>query len=226
MPPADPAVSRKPSPQALCGIIRDQVISGVFVPGQRLTEEVLAEQHGVSRIPIREALRLLEAEGFVRVQPYYGTFVAELSAGEAADLLEIRGVLEPLAASRAADRRTPEMVEALEDVLARGRAAVAAGRLRDLPGLNTAFHGLLARASGNTSLDQLIDQLRHKIAWVYAVELTRRAGDSWVEHQQILTAVVRGDADSARALMVAHVRGAEAAYRLRAEPATAPSSDR
>src|SRR5256885_15004848 len=88
--------------------IRDDVIRGTFRPGQRLTEDSLAERYGVSRVPIREALRTLEAEGFVYSRPYVGTFVAELTEDEAADLLEIRAALEPLCAARAAVRRTPE----------------------------------------------------------------------------------------------------------------------
>jgi DNA-binding GntR family transcriptional regulator len=207
--------ARRLSPQQLCSAIRDQVINGTLVPGQRLTEEALAAEFGTSRIPVREALRLLEADGFIRVQAYYGTFVVEISDEEAADLLEIRGVLEPLAARRAATRCTPELLAAMQETVDAGTAAVAAGKLADLPPLNSQLHGLIAETSGSTILNHFIAQLRHKIAWVYSVELPRRAGDSWIEHQMIVDALARGDADSAAALMVAHVRGAEAAYHLR-----------
>jgi DNA-binding GntR family transcriptional regulator len=208
----------------LCSAIREQVISGVLVPGQRLTEEALAAEFGTSRIPVREALRLLEADGFIRVQAYYGTFVVELSDEEAADLLEIRGVLEPLAARRAATRCTPDILAAMQETVDAGITATQDGRLAELPALNSQLHGLLAEASGSTILNHLIRQLRHKIAWVYSVELPRRAGDSWVEHQMIVDALARRDADSAAALMVAHVRGAEAAYRLRSTPRPAPTA--
>ena len=79
-PAAGSSKDRRISPQALSSAIRDKVIRGVYPPGHRLTEDDLAEQYGVSRIPVREALRLLEGEGFVRVKPYSGTFVAELTA--------------------------------------------------------------------------------------------------------------------------------------------------
>jgi DNA-binding GntR family transcriptional regulator len=209
---------RRISPQALASAIRDRVISGVYPPGHRLTEEDLAEQYGVSRIPVRECLRLLEGEGFVRVKPYTGTFVAELTAQDAADLLEIRCVLEPLAASRAAETRTDDHLQALKQILADGNAALAAEDLEQLAELNTKFHTVLTEASGNNSLNQIIGTLRHKITWVYSVELPRRAADSWAEHRLIINALERSDADSARALMVAHVRSAQDAYRLR--PAT------
>lgn len=213
------APGRRPSPQQLFEALRDQVINGVLSPGQRVTEEALAAEFGTSRIPVREALRLLESEGFVRVQPYYGTFVAELSDEEAADLLEIRSVLEPLAVSRAASRCTSEQIGQLRATVEAGRLAADAGRLAELPALNTKLHGLLAEASGSTVLNHLIAQLRHKIAWVYAVELPRRAADSWVEHRMIVDALARRDADSASALMVAHIRRAEAAYRRRTDVA-------
>jgi DNA-binding GntR family transcriptional regulator len=208
-------VAKRMSPQQLCAEIRDQVITGTLAPGQRLTEEGLAAEFGISRIPVREALRLLEADGFIRVQPYYGTFVLELSDDEAADLLEIRGVLEPLAARRAATRMTPDVLGVLQEMVTAGAEAAERGDLAELPQLNSVLHSLIAETSGSSVLHHLIGQLRHKIAWVYSVELPRRAGDSWVEHQMIIDALARGDADSASALMVAHVRGAEAAYRLR-----------
>jgi DNA-binding GntR family transcriptional regulator len=209
------------SPQQLCSAIRDQVIAGTLTPGQRLTEEGLAAEFGTSRIPVREALRLLEADGFIRVQAFYGTFVNELSDQDAADLLEVRGVLEPLAARRAASRCTPHVLAAMQQIVDAGSKAAQAGRLTDLPALNSQLHGLIAQTSGSAILNQFISRLEHKIAWVYSVELPRRAGDSWIEHQMILDALARGDADSAGALMIAHVRGAEAAYRLRSAAAVA-----
>ncbi|BEP12706.1 GntR family transcriptional regulator [Acidothermaceae bacterium B102] len=206
---------RRIAPQALASAIRDRVIRGQYPPGHRLTEDDLAEQYGVSRIPVREALRLLEGEGFVRVIPYTGTFVAELTAQDAADLLEIRGVLEPLAAARAAETRTNVHLDGLREILSEGYTALAKEDLELLAELNTRFHTVLTEASGNVTLNQIIGTLRHKITWVYSVELPRRAADSWAEHRLIINALERGDADSARALMVAHVRSAQAAYRLR-----------
>jgi DNA-binding GntR family transcriptional regulator len=209
---------RRRSPRELCAAIREDVVVGVFAPGQRLTEDSLAERFGVSRIPIREALRMLATEGFVRIQPYYGTFVAQLSAAEAADLLEIRSVLEPLAAAWAAERHTTEHLAELREIVREGRQAAFVGELARLPALNTRFHALLAEASGNTSLNAIVAQLRYKIAWVYAVELNRRAVDSWTEHQLIVDALESGDTDLARAVMVEHIRYADAAYRLRHVP--------
>ncbi|APA99656.1 GntR family transcriptional regulator [Nocardia seriolae] len=203
------------TPQQLCRAIRDDIIRGAYSPGQRLTEEAIAERHGVSRVPVREALRTLQAEGFASSRPYAGVFVAALTEEEAADLLEIRARLEPLCASRAAVRRTPEQLGRLKELTALGQDAVAAGRLDELARLNSRFHEVLAEASGSTLLAQLTMQLSWKIAWVYSVELPRRAGDSWREHEEICAALEAGDPDRAAAVVAAHISHAASAYRFR-----------
>ncbi|MGW8654927.1 GntR family transcriptional regulator, partial [Nocardia salmonicida] len=177
------------TPQQVCRAIRDDIIRGEFRSGQRLTEDTLAERYGVSRVPVREALRTLEAEGFAWSRPYAGTFVAELTEAEAADLLEIRALLEPMCAGRAAVRRTPEQLGRLKELTSLGQEAVRDGRLGELARLNSRFHEVLAEASGSALLSQLITQLSWKIAWVYSVELPRRAEDSWHEHEEICAAL-------------------------------------
>ncbi|MFD6106531.1 GntR family transcriptional regulator, partial [Nocardia salmonicida] len=119
---------RRMTPQQVCRAIRDDIIRGEFRSGQRLTEDTLAERYGVSRVPVREALRTLEAEGFAWSRPYAGTFVAELTEAEAADLLAIRALLEPMCAGRAAVRRTPEQLGRLKELTSLGQEAVRDGR--------------------------------------------------------------------------------------------------
>lgn len=214
------------TPQQVCRAIRDDIIRGTFAPGQRLTEDALAESYGVSRVPVREALRTLEAEGFAFSRPYAGVFVAELTEAEAADLLEIRARLEPLCASRAAVRRTPEQLGRLKELTALGQEAVRDGRLDELTRLNSRFHEVLAEASGSALLSQLITQLSWKIAWVYAVELPRRAEDSWHEHEEICVALEAGDPERAQNLVAVHIAHAASAYRLRRRPEDAlPAED-
>ncbi|WP_416976046.1 GntR family transcriptional regulator, partial [Streptomyces sp. 4F14] len=84
------AAGRRISAAAVCAAIRDDIVSGFFAPGSRLTEEQLAKRYGVSRVPVREALRTLESEGFVRTRRHAGASVAEPTDQEAADLLDIR----------------------------------------------------------------------------------------------------------------------------------------
>ncbi|MFE3114137.1 GntR family transcriptional regulator [Kitasatospora indigofera] len=211
------------SPQALCRAIREDVIRGVHRPGSRLTEESMAARYGVSRVPVREALRTLGAEGFVRSRPYVGIVVVELDDAEAEDLLEVRALLEPLGAGRAALRRTPEQLGRLKELVSLGRAAIEAGRPDELARLNSRFHEVIAAASGSRTLSRLVTQLSRKIAWVYSVDLPRRAQDSWREHEEIVAAVERGDPEAARAVVARHIAAARSAYRRRA---TGPADDR
>jgi DNA-binding GntR family transcriptional regulator len=108
--------------------IRGRIVDGGLEPGQRLTEESLAAGFGVSRIPVREALRVLASEGFVRSEHYGRTSVATLDTEAAHDLLDVRAVLEPLAAAQAARRGTPEHLETFQRLLqeANGPSASAA----------------------------------------------------------------------------------------------------
>ncbi|MET9616797.1 GntR family transcriptional regulator [Kitasatospora indigofera] len=211
------------SPQALCRAIREDVIRGVHRPGSRLTEESMAARYGVSRVPVREALRTLEAEGFVQSRPYAGIVVVELDDAEAEDLLEVRALLEPLGAGRAALRRTPEQLGRLKELVSLGRAAIEDGRLDEVARLNSRFHEVIAAASGSRTLSQLVTQLSQKIAWVYSVDLPRRAQDSWREHEEIVAAVERGDPEAARAVVARHIAAAQSAYRRRVP---GPADDR
>jgi DNA-binding GntR family transcriptional regulator len=208
--------ARRISARTVCAAIRDDIVRGFFPPGGRLTEEVLAKRYGVSRVPVREALRTLESEGFVRTRRHAGASVAEPSEAEARDLLDVRALLEPLGAARAAKRRTQAQLRVLTGLVRLGRERSHHGPLPDLPALDGWFHETLAQATGSPSLAALLIQLRQKIRWIYAVELPGRAAACWDEHGAITDAVARGDAERARRLAVVHVERSNAAYRLRA----------
>ncbi|MGA6156420.1 GntR family transcriptional regulator [Stenotrophomonas sp. NPDC087984] len=225
---------RRISAHAVCTAIRDDIVSGTYRPGSRLTEELLARRYGVSRVPVREALRTLESEGFVTTRRHAGACVAQPSEREAADLLDIRALLEPLGAARAAQRRTEAHLKVLRGLVRLGRERAQHGRLGELPPLGDWFHETLAQASGSPSLAAMLVQLRRKTAWVYAAapapqpvphatppggarrpDPAARAVESWAEHGALVDAVARGDADRARALAAAHTERALAEYRQR-----------
>ncbi len=203
------------SARTVCSAIRDDIVSGHFPPGARLTEELLAKRYGVSRVPVREALRTLESEGFVHTRRHAGASVAEPSEQEAGDLLEIRGLLEPLAVARAAQRRTEQHLRVLRGLVGLGRQRARQGQLADLPALDSWFHETLAQASASPGLTSLLAQSRQKIAWMYTVDLPPRADLAWDEHGAITDAVAKKDAERARALAAAHVARWSAAHRLR-----------
>ncbi|MFE0579611.1 GntR family transcriptional regulator [Streptomyces sp. NPDC058874] len=208
---------------AVCTAIRDDIVSGVFEPGGRLTEEVLARRYGVSRVPVREALRTLESEGFVTTRRHAGACVAEPTAQEAADLLELRMLLEPLAAARAARRRTDAHLKVLRGLVRLGQERTRRGQGEDLRALGGWFHETLAQASGSPGLIALLTQMRHKVAWMFVVEAPARPAESWAEHGAIVDAVARGDAERARTLAAVHADRAAAAHRLRQRPAVRTS---
>ncbi|MGV9878098.1 GntR family transcriptional regulator [Streptomyces sp. NPDC003006] len=200
---------------SVCTAIRDDIVAGVHERGGRLTEEVLARRYGVSRVPVREALRTLEAEGFVVTRRHAGACVAEPTEQEAADLLELRMLLEPLAAARAAQRRTDAHLKVLRGLVRLGLERSRRGQGEDLRSLGGWFHETLAQASGSPGLITLLTQLRRKIAWMYVVEPPVAPVASWSEHAAIVDAVARGDAERARALTAGHTDRATAAHRLR-----------
>lgn len=201
--------------QSVCTAIRDDIVAGLFARGSRLTEEVLARRYGVSRVPVREALRTLESEGFVTTRRHAGACVAEPTEQEAADLLELRALLEPLAASRAAARRTEAHLKVLRGLVRLGQDRIRRAQGEDLRSLGVWFHETLAQASGSPGLIALLTQLRHKIAWMYVVEQPALPAECWAEHGAIVDAVARGDAERARSLAARHAERAFSAYRLR-----------
>ncbi|PJF02024.1 GntR family transcriptional regulator [Streptomyces carminius] len=201
------------SAHMVCTAVRDDIVSGAFPPGARLTEELLARRYGVSRVPVREALRTLESEGFVTTRRHAGACVAEPTEQEAADLLDLRALLEPLGTARAAQRRTEAQLRVLRGLVRLGQQRAERGQLSDLRALGDWYHETLAQACGSPTLATLLTQLRRKIAWVYAAEPPLRATAVWREHGAVVDAVARGDAERARALAAAHVERSVALRR-------------
>ncbi|MFI8933603.1 GntR family transcriptional regulator [Streptomyces sp. NPDC053474] len=201
---------------SVCTAIRDDIVSGVYERGTRLTEELLARRYGVSRVPVREALRTLEAEGFVVTRRHAGACVAEPTEQDAADLLEVRTLLEPLAAARAAQRRTEAHLKVLRGLVRLGQERARRSGGEDLRALDGWFHETLTQASGSPGLIALLTQLRHKVAWMYVADAPAAATDLWAGHAAVVDAVARQDADRARALTLLHAERTASAYRPRA----------
>lgn len=187
------------------GALREAILSGVFKPGDRLVEGRLAERFGVSRNPVREALKALGNEGLITIVPRRGAVVTELSESEAADVVELRAALEGFSARLAARRLEPDAGEALARVLARGEEAAARGDIEELHQLNDQFHGQLANAGSNRVLADFMRTLRAKTHWLFASVSRARAEESWREHAAILRAVLDRDEEMAALLASRHV---------------------
>lgn len=206
--------------QAVLDELRTAIITGLYAQGNRLIEEEIAARLDVSRNPIREALRRLSAEGFVVIEPRRGARVATVDARNARDLFELRRPLEGLVAGLAAQRATPDHVDALWDVVRRGTEAASSGRLDRLPELNTEFHGTLAAAADNTLLMSTLGRLSDIIRWVYATRIRDRSHQSWAEHAGIVEAVAAGNTALAERLGVEHITKALGAYETKQETET------
>jgi DNA-binding GntR family transcriptional regulator len=224
--------------------IRRDVITGRLTPGDRVTEASLAQRYGASRVPVREALRALESEGFIESRPHVGSRVAAIPVDDADDLFAVRETLEVSTARRAALRAaalwsaeqppedwfaTRREIAALLDA---GDACVARGDFDALVDIHDRFHLSIARLTGSSTLGRLLRQVSWKIEWLYAAEPQERGSRLWPEHRLLIAAIDAGDGERAAALMAHHVRESRIGYLTRypvrgtsADPAVAAAVD-
>lgn len=198
--------------------LRDAIIAGDLAPTTRLMEPELARWLGVSRTPLREAIRHLEAEGLLTTIPRVGTFVSEVNARDVEDTYAIRAVLEGLAARLAAMNPDPTKAATLAAILA--ELARKTSDYRVYHEAAGRFHDAIFALSGNQRLQKLYWLLTHQITRFRTLSLAvpRRPEVSYREHRRIATAILRGRRAEAEQLMRAHVEGARAVLQQRMEP--------
>ncbi|SHG42746.1 transcriptional regulator, GntR family [Thermosyntropha lipolytica DSM 11003] len=203
--------SYKPLRELVLEAIREAIINGTLKPRERLMEIQLAEELGVSRTPVREALRKLELEGFIVMVPRKGAYVADLSFKDIADVFEIRAALEALAAGLAAERITDEELEEMERLLVEKAEAIAANDMEKLIEVDTKFHDAIYRASRNERLYHIISNLREQIQRFRTTSLAYpgRMKQSLDEHRGIVEALQARDIQLARNLAQEHIENAE-----------------
>jgi DNA-binding GntR family transcriptional regulator len=185
--------------------LRQAILSGRLKPGERLIEGHLADELGVSRNPVREAIRALASEGLIEVTARRGAAVATMNEQEARETIEVRALLEGQNARLAARRQDRQIIKRIEAVLNKGTAAVAAKRFDQLFDLNQRFHSELAAAGQNTVLGDLLQKLRERTAMLFAPTDPGRQARSWEEHAGILRAIIEGDERTAATLAAEHV---------------------
>lgn len=193
--------------------IRRRILRGELLPGTRLVEDRMAAELGVSRNPVREAIRVLAAEGFVELTPRRGAAVAHLGAEEAEELFDVRMALESLAARLAARRTDDGTRERIESILRSAEAASDAGDQESLVSLNAEFHEAVIELSGNTYLSMVATPVLQRARWLYQQSLPVRAAHSWTEHVALARAILDGDEVAAEAHATTHVAAARAAFR-------------
>lgn len=185
--------------------IRGMIMRGELQQGEHLFEDRLAEQLGVSRNPVREAIRALEGTGLVEVIARRGAYVSRLDPLKIRQLLELRSVIEAYAAELAAKNRSCADLVALRNCLAAGRMASANNDLFTAVALHREFHIAVERASGNEHLESIVAPLRHKTELVFSMLADSRGVTVWDDHQRIVDAIAFGDADAARKCTFDHM---------------------
>lgn len=198
--------------QAAFHRIRGAIEEGRLKPGERLRATALQKELGMSPTPIREALRLLQAQGLVEHRPHHGMVVAEYPVEETEEVYRLRMVLEPMAAGLAAEGASAEQVENIYRRLDDLKEAVEAGAARvDAAELNAAWHRAVYEAAGSPYLEEFITRLWGVLP-LEAIWLEIRSEASVEEHERITAAIERRDASEAAALVKRHI---EATAELR-----------
>lgn len=192
--------------------LRQAILSRRLKPGERLVEGRLADELGVSRNPVREAIRVLESEGLVEVTARRGASVITMSDEEARETVEVRALLEGQNARLAARRREESIIKRIAAVLKQGNEAVAGQRYDLLPDLNQQFHHELAEAGRNRVLADLLKRLRERTAMLFSPTDPVRQARTWDEHAAILRAIIAGDERAAATLAAEHVMRAGADF--------------
>jgi DNA-binding GntR family transcriptional regulator len=192
---------------AVTDLLRDDILGGVFPPGERLIELQLTERYGVGRAAVRAALVELDSEGLVQREANRGATVRRISVAEAVEITEARAALEGLIARLAAERATDDDRKALQAVVDEMATAVAAGDALAYSKLNRRLHRSLCTIARHRVADELVANLRNRAAHhQFRLALVPgRPTESLGQHQAIVAAVTAGDGDAAESAMRDHL---------------------
>lgn len=198
----------------LAHIIRDQILASILrgdlVAGQRITEPLIATQLGVSRVPVREALRDLESTGLVESRKHFGVFVRHVSLQETAELYELRSILDASAGRAAATAASAVLVATLEERLEQMNRAAACKDVANYYEANLYFHWDIISAGGNQQLCEVYRGIVQRLHLARLKNLSSDVGmlESLREHHQIVAAIKAGDVRGCETLMENHVKSA------------------
>ncbi|UCM88177.1 GntR family transcriptional regulator [Streptomyces marincola] len=204
--PEEQRGGRSPLREQVREELRSRINEGVIKPGERIYEHLVASELGVSRNPVREAIRMLESEGLVVVEPRRGVLVRRFDPRDVEDLFDVREAMEVLAARLAARRRGAEDLDRLRQLTEAGRLALVRGDLAEVDRTNSDFHEDLIRIADNRRLHDVWMPLQGQLHWLF--RQNSEPERVWHEHRDILDAVQDGDDELAAALALRHVRSA------------------
>ncbi|MBE8954500.1 MAG: GntR family transcriptional regulator [Quinella sp. 2Q5] len=203
--------SYQPLRETVCEVLRDAIRRGVLEPGERLMEVQLAEELGISRTPVREAIRKLEQEGYVIMMPRRGTYVSSMSVHDVKEIFEIRSALESLSTSLAAMRIEPDELDRLRALLGEIEGHIQRRDIDKIVETDIEFHGLLYRVSRNERLVAIIGNLKEQLARFRTLSMSYpgRLQETLQEHRAMVEAIAAGDVDAARDAAERHMEQAE-----------------
>ena len=206
--------SYKPLREVVFESLREAIIRGMLKPGERIMEVQLAEELGVSRTPVREAIRKLELEGLVVMLPRRGAYVAGISVKDIADVFEVRAALEALAATLAAMRITDDELEELERSLVEIAEVSDSQDIEVVVAKDTRFHDIIYRASRNAWLIQIVSHLQDQVQRFRMATLSRpgRTKEAVEEHKKIVEAISERNSELAAQLAREHIENAESSF--------------
>ena len=200
------------------------VLAGELVAGEKLNELALAARLGVSRGPVREALRALAETGLVRLEKNRGVFVREISVTEADEIYELRAALDQMAGRKLAQSILPEQLAELHAVVKRLQDAAIRDDREGYHLANLRFHDALVEFAGNAKLIQMYRRLVNELSLFrrHTLAEPRRLRKSTLEHQKILALIAAGDAEGAGARLHEHAMASRARMHTFAATGTAP----
>ncbi len=192
--------------------LRGAIVRGRFAPGEHLSDRTLCEVFKVSRTVVREAVRQLEAEGLVETFPHRGSFVRILTAGEAEQIYDVRGVLEALAAKKFVQYATDEQIEKLAAALNEIKAGLDTDEM-DMIGRKQAFYDVLLSVYQNTYLRSMLNQILNWSGQLRATSMSvpGRRRSSVSELERLIEAIRKRDEEAAWHWSLEHVRNAATA---------------
>jgi DNA-binding GntR family transcriptional regulator len=189
--------------------LKRQIMVGEIAPGTRMMEVELAEEMGVSRTPVREAIRKLEKEGLVTIEPRRGAYASDISAKDMVDILEVRQDLEGMAAGIAAQKITDEGRIELENIARKYKDSVDREDIEEIIKNDEAFHKYIVSLSGNKTLIKMVSQVQElalRFRYIYYEDFSRFKNQP-SEHQAIVDAIAGGDVAGARKYAEEHLAG-------------------
>ena len=192
--------------------LREDILNGVYREGEELREMAVCEELGVSRTPVREALRQLELEGLVSIVPNRGAYVTGITGKDVADIYAIRALLEGLCARWATAHITKEQLERLEETIYLSEYHAGRGNAEQLTELDHQFHEILYEACDSKQLCRTLRDFHEYVKRMRKRTLSdhERGREAVQEHKQIMEAIRDRDADRAEALTALHIRNAYA----------------